>query len=295
MRRDSATRLPRSPRRQGAAASASSASPVRSLRTIAREILGELPEPRRAALRVVSRRRRRAARQRPRAVFPGAGILHRRRRARAARPRRSRRHGHAARTRVELGARLAEPGEFSRRAFLNDKLDLDAGRSDRRSDRQRLGRSGARRPALVARRVLRRRAFADRSGDRNAHACRGRDRFSGRGNRLPRRHGAARRASTARIELCAQIAAKARQGALLREGMTVVIAGRPNAGKSSLLNRLAGYDAAIVTDDSRHDARRAARAHPHRRHAAAHRGYGRPARRGGCRRSRRHSSRARRR
>jgi tRNA modification GTPase len=38
----------------------------------------------------------------------------------------------------------------------------------------------------------------------------------------------------------------ARQGRLLREGMTVVIAGRPNAGKSSLMNRLAGYDAAIV-------------------------------------------------
>ena len=63
------------------------------------------------------------------------------------------------------------------------------------------------------------------------------------------------------IELCAQITAKARQGALLREGMTVVIAGRPNAGKSSLLNRLAGYDAAIVTDDSRNDARCAARTH----------------------------------
>src|SRR6185295_3726439 len=44
------------------------------------------------------------------------------------------------------------------------------------------------------------------------------------------------------------IIASARQGALLRDGMTVVIAGQPNAGKSSLLNRLAGYEAAIVTD-----------------------------------------------
>jgi tRNA modification GTPase len=50
------------------------------------------------------------------------------------------------------------------------------------------------------------------------------------------------------ITLCTQIIANARQGALLREGMTIVIAGKPNAGKSSLLNRLAGYSAAIVTD-----------------------------------------------
>ena len=53
----------------------------------------------------------------------------------------------------------------------------------------------------------------------------------------------------------------ARQGRLLREGMTVVIAGPPNAGKSSLLNRLAGYDAAIVTPIAGHHARRRARAH----------------------------------
>jgi tRNA modification GTPase len=45
----------------------------------------------------------------------------------------------------------------------------------------------------------------------------------------------------------AELAETARQGVLLRDGLTIVIAGRPNAGKSSLLNRLAGYDAAIVT------------------------------------------------
>lgn len=148
---------------------------------------------------------------------------------------------------LELGARLAEPGEFSRRAFLNDKLDLT--QAEALADLIDSGSIEAARAALrsmqgefaVAIRsltdaVIEARMYVEAAIDFPEEEVD----FLGDAELKRRIHQA--------IALCAQITSNARQGALLREGMTVVIAGKPNAGKSSLLNRLAGYSAAIVTD-----------------------------------------------
>ena len=148
---------------------------------------------------------------------------------------------------VELGARLAAPGEFSRRAFLNGKLDLaqaeavadliDAASAEaaRSALRSLSGEFSARIGELVEQ-LIRLRTLVEATldfPDEEIDFLEQADAFG----RL--------RAIGASV---AAVRSQARQGVLLREGLTVVLVGQPNVGKSSLLNRLAGFDAAIVTE-----------------------------------------------
>jgi len=148
---------------------------------------------------------------------------------------------------VEFGARLAEPGEFSKRAFLNDKLDL--AQAEAIADLIGSGTAQAARAALrslagsfssavnsLAEQLIRLRMYVEAAIDfpeeeidfltdndllKNLQRC---------------------------SEAFAQLQKQTAIGRVLRDGYRAVIVGKPNAGKSSLLNRLSGEDAAIVTE-----------------------------------------------
>jgi tRNA modification GTPase len=146
-----------------------------------------------------------------------------------------------------LGARAAEPGEFTLRAFLNDKLDLL--QAEAVAD---LVSSGSATAARAALRSLDGQ-FSARVGEIQAALTRLRVKIEAwldfPEEELAFDAGAECKAELeALLESLASLASRARSGAVLRDGLSVTIAGPPNAGKSSLLNRLAGYDAAIVTD-----------------------------------------------
>ena len=151
------------------------------------------------------------------------------------------------RTLCDFGARAAEPGEFTLRAFLNDKLDLT--QAEAVAD---LIDSRSRRAARAALRSLRGR-FSEEVGVLQTGLTELRTLieawldFPDEELDVATGHELAGRLAAVQASLEALIAGAAR-GAALRDGLSVAIAGPPNAGKSSLLNRLAGHDAAIVTD-----------------------------------------------
>ncbi|MER2494252.1 tRNA uridine-5-carboxymethylaminomethyl(34) synthesis GTPase MnmE [Catenovulum sediminis] len=145
------------------------------------------------------------------------------------------------------GVRLANPGEFSERAFLNDKLDLaqaeaiadlieSSSEQAARCALQTLQGEFSKQVHALSEEIIHLRIYVEAAIDFPEEEV---DFLS---------DGKIEKDLLTIIDNTQQVMQKAQQGALLKDGMRVVIAGKPNAGKSSLLNALAGKETAIVTN-----------------------------------------------
>lgn len=148
---------------------------------------------------------------------------------------------------LSLGARIANPGEFTQRAFCNNKLDLaqaeavadiiDAGTQEAAKSAQRsLQGAFSEQINQLQNQLTQIRLYVESAID-----------FSDEDIDFLASNELKSKIKTL-LNHFSEIQRTAKQGCLLREGMTVVIVGKPNAGKSSLLNALAKKDTAIVTD-----------------------------------------------